>query len=105
MATKRTAPAPVATLTWPAVLAWRLERQHLARHKGAVFRPQGWISPVLLVGGAIRGTWRHERTGKRLLVEITPFAPVDTAIRAAVAVEAEGLRSFLGGDLTVTWAG
>lgn len=76
-----------------------------ARHKAAVFRPQGWISPVLLVGGEIRGTWRHERTGKRLLVELTPFAPVARRVRAAAESEAERLRYFLGGDLTVTWAG
>ena len=43
--------------------------QHLAR----VYRPQGWISPVLLVNGRIAGTWKHTRTGHRLAVETEPF--------------------------------
>src|ERR1700676_4214265 len=36
--------------------------------KKAIFRPQGWISPVLLVGGRMDGVWRHEKKGKRLAV-------------------------------------
>ena len=42
--------------------------------KARVHRPQGWISPVLLVGGRMAGVWRHERKGKRLLVGVEPFA-------------------------------
>ena len=44
--------------------------------KARVHRPQGWISPVLLVGGRMAGVWSHERKGKRLRVEVEPFAPV-----------------------------
>lgn len=75
-----------------------------AAHKAAVFRPQGWISPVLLAGGEIRGTWTQERKGQRLLVDIAPFAPLDRWIRTAAEAEAERLQTFLGGNLTVTWA-
>ena len=31
--------------------------------KGHVYRPQGWLSPVVLVDGRMEGVWRHERRG------------------------------------------
>ena len=71
--------------------------------KARVHRPQGWISPVLLVGGRMAGVWRHERKGKRLLVGVEPFAPVPKWARAAAAAEAERLAGFLGGSLELTW--
>ena len=37
-----------------------------AAHKARVFRPQGWISAVLLVDGHVEGVWRHERKNGRL---------------------------------------
>lgn len=73
-------------------------------HAARVYRPQGWISPVLLVDGRMDGVWRHERKGRRLLVEIEPFARVTAKVRRAAEAEAERLVDFLGGDLEVTWA-
>ena len=43
-------------------------------HKRRVYRDQGWLTPVLCVGGRIEGVWRWERKGRRLAVEIEPFA-------------------------------
>ena len=71
--------------------------------KARVHRPQGWISPVLLVEGRMAGVWRHERKGKRLLVGVEPFAPVPKWARAAAEAEAERLADFLGGLLELTW--
>ena len=45
-----------------------------AAERARVYRPQGWLSPVLLVDGRIAGVWSHERAGDRLVVEIEPFA-------------------------------
>ncbi|MBA2276575.1 MAG: winged helix DNA-binding domain-containing protein [Chloroflexia bacterium] len=69
-----------------------------------VYRPQGWLSPVLLVDGRMAGTWRHERKGNRLTVEITPFAPLPETIKHAAAEEAERLAAFLGGTLALSWS-
>jgi hypothetical protein len=71
--------------------------------KARVHRPQGWISPVLLVEGRMAGVWRHERKGKRLLVTVEPFARVPKWAREAAAVEAERLAAFLGGSLELAW--
>ena len=72
--------------------------------RGKVFRPQGWISPVLLVNGRMEGTWRHEQKGSRVAVTVEPFGgrPV-AAVRRAAGEEAERLADFLGGTVDVAW--
>jgi DNA glycosylase AlkZ-like len=71
--------------------------------KDRVYRPQGWLSPVLLVGGRMDGTWRQERKGRRLLVVIEPFAgPLSAWARRAA--EAERLAAFADGELELSWA-
>lgn len=72
-----------------------LEPQHVPR----VFRKQGWISPVLLVNGKIAGVWRHERKGRRLLVEVEPFDGLPAWARVQLEAEAERLATFLEGQL------
>ncbi|CAN5584307.1 winged helix DNA-binding domain-containing protein [soil metagenome] len=71
--------------------------------KARVHRPQGWVSPVLLVDGRIDGVWRHERKGKRLMVDIEPFASVPKWVVRGAEQEAEGLASFMGAPLELTW--
>jgi hypothetical protein len=71
--------------------------------RSRVYRPQGWLSPVLLVDGAMAGVWRHERTGGTLRVEIEPFTEVGAEVRAGAEAEAERLAGFLGGELDVAW--
>lgn len=71
----------------------------------AIYRPQGWLTPVVCVDGMFAGTWSWERKGARLAVEVSPFASrVPKALRAGVEAEAERLAAFLGGDLTLSWA-
>jgi DNA glycosylase AlkZ-like len=73
--------------------------------KDRVYRPQGWLSPVLLVGGRMDGTWRQERKGRRLLVVIEPFAgPLSAWARRAAEAEAERLAAFADGELEPSWA-
>lgn len=67
--------------------------------RGRVYRPQGWISPVLLVNGLIQGTWRHEVKGNRVEVTIEPFGKPRAWMRRGAAEEAELLAAFLGGQL------
>jgi hypothetical protein len=73
--------------------------------KARVYRPQGWLSPVLLVGGRMDGTWRQEAKGRRLLVTIEPFTgPPPAWARRAAEAEAERLAAFNGGELELRWA-
>jgi hypothetical protein len=74
-----------------------------ARLKDRVYRRQGWLSPVLLVDGRIRGVWRHERRGGLLGVTIEPFGPVDDAARAGAEREARRLAAYFGDELELVW--
>ncbi len=68
-----------------------------AARRERVYRPQGWLSPVLLVDGRIAGVWSHEAKGGRLTVTVEPFGRPSAAVRAGAEAEAERLASFLGG--------
>lgn len=89
-------PYTVALCRHPAVLA----PEHLAR----VSRPQGWISPVVLVGGRIVGTWEHEAQREATAITCSLFVPATEATREQIAGEAERLGVFLGTPTTLTFA-
>ncbi|HEY2485660.1 MAG TPA: crosslink repair DNA glycosylase YcaQ family protein [Candidatus Binataceae bacterium] len=70
-----------------------------AGHREDIFRPQGWISPVLLVDGRIDGVWSYQRNGPRLVVRIGPFVRLTRRVQSAVEVEAERLAKFFDAEL------
>ncbi len=66
--------------------------------RGRVSRAGGWISPVVVAGGRVAGTWNA--AGPDLAIELWPEAgPVD---RAALEAEAAVLGEVLGEPLTVS---
>ncbi len=72
--------------------------------KRRVYRPQGWLSPVVVVDGRMEGLWRHERKGDGLVVEIEPFTEQPEWVRRAAEEEAERLPRLLGGELEFGWS-
>ena len=70
----------------------------------AVSRASGWISPVLLDGGRIAGTWTQEVTGGRLAIEITPFGRLRPGVRTAAEAEAGRWSAYAALPLALTWA-
>jgi Winged helix DNA-binding domain len=74
-----------------------------AEHRARVYRPQAWLSPVLLIDGRMAGVWSHERKGDRLVVSIEPFGRLARAVKAAAEAEAAALAAFLGGELELTY--
>jgi hypothetical protein len=72
--------------------------------KARTYRPQGWLSPVLLVDGRMDGIWRQEAKDKRLLVTIEPFVEPPAWARRAAEAEAERLAAWAGGQLELQWA-
>jgi hypothetical protein len=75
-----------------------------AEQRARVYRPQGWLSPVLVVDGRIEGVWRHERKGGRVTVVVEPFGDVAEHVRASAEAQAQRLAAFLGGELELSWA-
>lgn len=73
--------------------------------RNRVYRPQGWISPVLLVNGRMEGVWKHEIKGSRVEVAIETFGKPAAWVRRAAGQEAERLTAFLGGSLSLSWKG
>ena len=71
--------------------------------KARVHRPQGWVSPVLLVDGRLAGVWRHERRGRRLVVSVSSFGRLRKGAKAEIEREIAGLAGFLGGDPRISW--
>jgi uncharacterized protein YcaQ len=82
------------------------EKDHLlsAKHYKRVYRNQGWISPVVLIEGAVAGVWSYKPQGKRLSVEVEPFGKLSKAKREGIEQEAESLASFFESDLELKFA-
>ena len=67
----------------------------------AIYRPQGWVSAVLLVDGRFAGVWKLERRGSRVEVALEPFGRLSARTKAAVADEVERIGRFLGCEATL----
>jgi hypothetical protein len=101
----RANPPEVARLL-PAFDPWVVGASRNApdpRHKPRIYRPQGWISPVVLVNGRIVGVWKHALKGRRLQVEIEPFGRLPARARPQLESEVQRLAEFLDGELALRW--
>ncbi len=72
--------------------------------KGRVSRPQGWISPVVLVGGRIEGVWEYNKQRARHRVRIDLFGSSTDEIKQGIAKEAQRLGDFLQAEVPITYA-
>jgi len=74
------------------------EREHLAatQHRPNIYRPQGWIAPVVLVDGRAVAVWEHVWNGDRLQVKVTKFGSLSRRIAVGIREEARDLGRFLG---------
>lgn len=73
-------------------------RDHLfdRAHAAKVSRTAGWISAVVLVAGAVVGTWTHVNRGKGMRVTVTAFEPLREKVKRAVRRRGEELGDALG---------
>ncbi|PZR97787.1 MAG: hypothetical protein DLM69_09375 [Candidatus Chloroheliales bacterium] len=63
----------------------------------------GWISPVLLVNGAVMGVWQYTQQRKNIDLRVEPFSPLGAEIEALVAAEAEHIGRFFGSPTQLTY--
>lgn len=89
----------------PYLLA-HADKEHLIRPENykRVFRSLGWISPVVLVGGVVAGTWEHEVRKGRVAITIRPFGSLSRPVRRGIEDEAEGLGRFFSAIPEVQFA-
>lgn len=72
--------------------------------KARVFRPQGWISAVVLVNGVIKGVWQTETQRAQTVIQVKLFSPPPTAaLRKGISAEAERLGAFLNTKIVVAY--
>jgi hypothetical protein len=69
--------------------------------KARIYRPQGWISPVLLMNGEIAGVWGYEQKRERIIVTIEPFGTLDDDAHGYIDDETRRLGDFLGGEVSI----
>ena len=60
-----------------------------------VYRPQGWISAVVLVDGYIRGVWEYKNLRSQTIVKVRLFSPTSDLVWQGIEAEAERLGAFL----------
>jgi hypothetical protein len=60
-----------------------------------VYRPQGWISAVVLVDGYMRGVWEYTSGNSQTSVKVRMFASPTAAVRQGIEAEAERLGVLL----------
>lgn len=104
---RRRPPEPEA---WPVHLLYRFDPFLLAHrdkgwivdpaHYSAVWRPAGHIEGIVLAHGRGLGTWRYDRQGKGLAIQVNPFAPPPQYVEQQIAPLAEQVAAFF--DLPLT---
>ena len=67
-----------------------------------VSRTAGWISQVVLVGGAVVATWTHTIKKDRLAIDVVPWRRLTKQERAALDGETDRIGAFLGARPDVT---
>ncbi|HSB64970.1 MAG TPA: winged helix DNA-binding domain-containing protein [Anaerolineales bacterium] len=72
-----------------------LEQFIALEHQKEVYRPQGWVSAVVLVDGFIRGIWEHKIQKSKTTVSVNLFSSLANAAREKIAIEADRLGKFL----------
>lgn len=82
-------------------------KEHLvdARHYKRVYRPQGWISPVILQGERVIAVWFAKARGSDVQIDVQPFGRLERRVRAAIDAEMQALAGFVGRHCDVRYAG
>ena len=73
-------------------------------YQAKVYRPQGWISAVVLVDGYMRGTWVAKTQGSQTIVKVSLFSPAATEGRQGIEAEVARLGAFLQNNVIVEYA-
>lgn len=65
------------------------------RHRARVYRPQAWISSVVLAGGRIVGVWESDKKKSPAVVDCQLFSELDSKFRPKLESETRRLTDYL----------
>ena len=98
--------APPPAEAWPVHMLYRFDPHLLAHrekdwvvpaaHYTAVWRPAGHIEGIVMHHGQAVATWRYERKGRSLIVQVNPFGRLPRGVKGAVEKRAQGVADFFG---------
>jgi hypothetical protein len=74
------------------------------KYKLRVYRPQGWITAVVLVDGRIEGVWEHKAGRSGTTVRVEMFSSPTAQVRKGIEVEAERLGAFWDAEVALEFA-
>jgi hypothetical protein len=60
-----------------------------------VYRPQGWISAVVIADGVIKGTWELDVQKSPATISVNLFTPPTNGIRDGIGLQVERVGKFL----------
>ena len=60
-----------------------------------ISRTAGWITPAMVIGGVVSGTWSHAVRRDRLAIEVTPWRRLSAEEGTQLAGEADRIGRFL----------
>ncbi len=63
-------------------------------YKKLVFRPQGWISAVILINGSIQGVWQSTTQRQQTVVKVRLFSSPTPSTRKGIETQVERLSGF-----------
>ncbi len=66
------------------------------RFQARVYRPQAWVSPVVLVDGVAAGVWEQRRNKNKVQVSVKPFVGLSPDVERKVREETARLGEFYG---------
>jgi hypothetical protein len=72
-------------------------------HRKLVFRPAGWIYPVVLVDGIAMANWSAKARAKTTTIKVEPFRGLPKGVRPAIRREAKDLGRFWGTKVSVEY--
>lgn len=72
-------------------------------YRRLVFRPQGWISAVVLVNGSIQGVWNSTARRQQIVVKVHLFSSPTALIRAGIEAEAERLGDLFKKSISLEY--
>jgi uncharacterized protein YcaQ len=88
------------------VLGFRPRDSFVPKDKAdLVFRPQAWVSPVLLVDGQIAGIWERSNTKGGAELGITMFTRLTNDQREVLRDEVGRMSAYYGNDLVLSFSG
>lgn len=68
-----------------------------------VYRNQGWVSPVVLIGGKIAGVWTYKLSRQTFTIEVELFGRISPAVRKEIGHQAEALAGFFQRGLLLSF--